>query len=642
MKQKQVKAADRSHIQTKKNPPTTGFRYRNALYAMVLLVLFATPALAQTKYTVTIDLSKTTNDRVPVEIQTPKITRSEIAFHLPKIVPGTYAIHNYGSYVTNFRAVDKLGKALKTTHPDGNTWIISDATKLFRVMYEVEDSWDTPSIQEDIFEPAGTNIEKDTLFVLNTFGFVGYLAGHEGKPYSVRVNKPKGFYGSTSLMQTKQSNATTDFFETQNYHLLADAPIMYAKPDTTWLKVGNTKVLVSVFSPGKKFSSRNLAQDVKPILEANKNYLGGTLPVDKYAFIIYLSNSKTLTRYGALEHSQSCFSFLPESFSPEELSSVFRDVAAHEFFHIITPLNIHSEEIGNFNYIEPKMSKHLWLYEGLTEYAAHHAQVRADIIDLETYLERQTQKIKNARTIYNDSLPFTDLSLYTLEQHRDQYQNVYEKGALIGLCLDVKLLQLSGGKYGTRELMRDLAKTYGKNKSFKDDELFSKIVQLTYPQIGGFFKQHIEGIQPLPLEETFAAIGVTFNDKATRTTVQRNLSLGIGLGSDRKSLVVDNTDKASALAQRLGFQKGDIFMMLNGRPLSLETFQEVFGQYNAESKLGDSVTFIVKRKVSDTEEKEVTLKTDIREETEKYLLLEADANAGEAQRKLQQSWLGKK
>ena len=34
----------------------------------------------------------------------------------------------------------------------------------------------------------------------------------------------------------------------------------------------------------------------------------------------------------------------------------------------------HSEEIGNFDFQKPKMSRHLWLYEGLTEYAAHHTQ----------------------------------------------------------------------------------------------------------------------------------------------------------------------------------------------------------------------------------------------------------------------------
>ena len=52
----------------------------------------------------------------------------------------------------------------------------------------------------------------------------------------------------------------------------------------------------------------------------------------------------------------------------------FVDNAAHEFFHIVTPLSIHSEEIQYFDFNQPKMSEHLWLYEGSTEYHAHMVQ----------------------------------------------------------------------------------------------------------------------------------------------------------------------------------------------------------------------------------------------------------------------------
>jgi predicted metalloprotease with PDZ domain len=47
------------------------------------------------------------------------------------------------------------------------------------------------------------------------------------------------------------------------------------------------------------------------------------------------------------------------------------DVVSHEFFHIVTPLSIHSKEIQDFDYNDPKMSQHLWMYEGVTEYFAN-------------------------------------------------------------------------------------------------------------------------------------------------------------------------------------------------------------------------------------------------------------------------------
>ncbi|MBK6507405.1 MAG: hypothetical protein IPG02_17575 [Ignavibacteria bacterium] len=39
-------------------------------------------------------------------------------------------------------------------------------------------------------------------------------------------------------------------------------------------------------------------------------------------------------------------------------------------------MNLHAEEIGNFDYNNPVMSKHLWLYEGTTEYFADYIQLK--------------------------------------------------------------------------------------------------------------------------------------------------------------------------------------------------------------------------------------------------------------------------
>jgi hypothetical protein len=36
---------------------------------------------------------------------------------------------------------------------------------------------------------------------------------------------------------------------------------------------------------------------------------------------------------------------------------------SHEFFHILTPLNVHSKEIHDFDFNNPKMSALLWMYE---------------------------------------------------------------------------------------------------------------------------------------------------------------------------------------------------------------------------------------------------------------------------------------
>ena len=76
---------------------------------------------------------------------------------------------------------------------------------------------------------------------------------------------------------------------------------------------------------------------------------------------------------------------MPE-YSIDYMNQQLRDFAAHEFFHIVTPLNIHSEQIQPFNFTNPEMSRHLWLYEGMTEYFAGNAQVKAGLITIDEYI----------------------------------------------------------------------------------------------------------------------------------------------------------------------------------------------------------------------------------------------------------------
>ena len=169
---------------------------------------------------------------------------------------------------------------------------------------------------------------------------------------------------------------------------------MYSKPDTAIIKVGNTEVLIGSYSPTQKITAKEIANSVKEVLMAQKEYLGGTLPVNKYAFIFYFTDQPVYS-YGALEHSGSSFYFMPER-TIDEMNQQLRDFAAHEFFHIVTPLTIHSEEIHNFDFNDPKMSKHLWLYEGVTEYFAGNVQVKYDLIDQDQYFDMIREKILTA------------------------------------------------------------------------------------------------------------------------------------------------------------------------------------------------------------------------------------------------------
>src|SRR5690606_6469530 len=111
-------------------------------------------------------------------------------------------------------------------------------------------------------------------------------------------------------------------------------------------KVANTAVLIGSYSPTGKVTAKEIAESIREVLMAQAEFLGGTLPVDKYAFVFYFTDKPVLS-YGALEHSYSSFYYMPEM-PIAQMNQQLRDFAAHEFFHIVTPLTVHSEEIADF------------------------------------------------------------------------------------------------------------------------------------------------------------------------------------------------------------------------------------------------------------------------------------------------------
>lgn len=611
-----------------------------AVVITFLLAAFSTVSvLATDKYQFTIDLVHVQHDQVNVELIAPSLTENTIDYALPKIVPGTYAIYDFGRFIEDFHAQDITGNELKVSHPDTNTWTISDATKLHRITYKVNDTFDAWDMKDNpIFEPAGSNIEADSNYQVNTFAFIGYFQNHEQLPYEINIRHQPDFYGSTALSDEDKSN-DNDRFTESNYHDVADNPMVYDRPDTATVQVGNCTVLISVYSPTKMIHASVLAKNLDTLLHAQGKYLGGTLPVNKYAFIIYTHTKPGISGgEGALEHSYCSVYYMPE-FDEQQFAAVFRDFAAHEFFHILTPLTIHSEEIQYFDFSHPKMSEHLWLYEGTTEYHAHLVQEKYQLITPEEFLKVIEDKMSSAEFDYIDTLPFTIMSKGCLDQYKDQYTNVYQKGALIGMCIDIKLRALSNGKYGIQDLIRDLGKEYGKDKPFKDDELFAKIGQLTYPEITDFLKTYVAGPSPLPYEEVFSMVGVNYSAKTTH----KDFSFGrIGLTNNPQTgrTVVNDLSTMNDFGKVLGYQVGDEIVSVNGTKIYSSNFTQVKNTWLGTVKEGDPIKIVVLRKKSGGKEKKVTLKAKVfKTDVAQYNILTFSENPTPQQLKTRNAWL---
>jgi len=560
--------------------------------------------VATNEVNVTIDLNQVKNDKVMVTIIPPTFTKNEVVFHFPKTVPGTYSTDNYGKLVDNLKAFDKSGKELVTSKTDDNSWNIPNAKSVAKITYWVNDTYDSESGKgfgkEDIFSPAGTNILEGENFVVNNHGFVGFFEDKIALteiPYTLTILHPAKLYGASSLINTDKSD-TVDVFKASRYFDLTDNPIMYAKPDYETFTVDGMEIFFSVYSPTGVHTAKSLLPDLEKTMRAQKAFLGSINSNKRYTVILYLSdsNKNDAKGFGALEHHTSTTVCFPEAMPTEALGEQIKDVVSHEFFHTVTPLSIHSKEIQYFDYTNPKMSEHLWMYEGVTEYFANLFQVNQGLINADEFYQRMSGKISNASTL-NDTMSFTEMSANVLvEPYKDQYLNVYEKGALIGMCIDIIIREKSNGERGILDLMKKLSKEYGVSKPFNDNELFGKITQFTYPDVGEFLKTYVAGTTPIPYEFYFAKMGVT----KQKVSVPGNPFLKdmstpfITVNPSTKEILVIPGSDLNEFMNNLGLKGGDVLVSINEKGYNLDNIYDMIME-SQNWKTDDAISFKIKR-----------------------------------------------
>ncbi|MCI4442036.1 MAG: hypothetical protein JHC39_00880 [Lentimicrobium sp.] len=548
---------------------------------------------------VNINLNDIKDDKVLVTIISPKIKTDEITYHIPKTVPGTYSEDNFGRYIDDLKAFDKKGNLLTVKKTDENSWSIANAKSLDKITYLVNDTFDTEKGKgfgsEDIFSPCGSNIDAGKNVMLNTHCFVGYFTDYMSVPYQLTVLHPAGLWGATSMID-QDSTATNDLFVTSRYAELVENPIMYSKPNYTTFAVDNMEIQIAVYSPTGKVTAESITPDMKTMMTAQKHFLGSINTTKKYSVLLYLSTMRNDAQgFGALEHPTATTVVFPEMMPADALTKELKDVVSHEFFHIVTPLTIHSQEIQNFDYNAPKMSEHLWMYEGVTEYFANLFQINQGLIDEDEFYTRIAGKIENASKM-NDTMPFTTMSKNVfVEPYKTQYLNVYEKGALIGMCLDIIIRENSNGKRGILDLMQKLSNEYGVSKAFNDDELFAKITELTYPEVGDFLKTYVSGSTPIPYDTYLAKVGVTKSTKKTATNVFLKGQIPyITVDQSTKEIHVIPNSELNDFYTNLGIKGGDILLAINDKSYSLNNIYDMIME-SEKWKENDPISVKIKR-----------------------------------------------
>jgi predicted metalloprotease with PDZ domain len=224
-----------------------------------------------------------------------------------------------------------------------------------------------------------------------------------------------------------------------------------------------------------------------------------------------------------------------------------------------------------------------------------------------------------------------------LSYFEDQYLNVYEKGALIGMCLDLQLRIDSEGAYGLPNLLMELSTVYGKDTFFVDDELFDIIeAQTENENVREFFARYVEGAEPLPYRELLDHVGYLYQAEKTTRSVSDG---GIVLGLKGDLVAVSGYRRNDAFVRSLGLNRRDVIVSWNGVKMNADNYQQVFDTFIQEAKIGDPVEVVVKRK-SGEKEKKMKLNGNVQYHDEKELdVLEKKESPSPEEQAMKKAWM---
>ncbi|MBD2753270.1 M61 family metallopeptidase [Spirosoma validum] len=565
-----------------------------------------------------INLNDRSDDQFKVTLHVNGLTTDNAVYQFAATAPGTYQIMNIGRYVRSFKALDAKGRELKTQQISTNQWKFDQPEKVRTVQYSIAETWDTPVNEHKPYNMCGTSIEQDHVLI-NGQGVFGFPTGMQTAPIEIKIDYPAEWTVGTALDKNAKG-----YFTASNYDRIVDSPILLGRLTKATTKVAGADVDVYTYSKTDKIKSEQLLNNMQAMLNAAGQFLK-QLPVKRYTFLYHFEDQS----WGAWEHSYSSEYVIKEEEFSKKLADDMTSIAAHEFFHVVTPLNIHSEIIQQFNFETPTPSEHLWLYEGVTEWASDAMQLRGKIMDLPTYLDEQTQKIaydKSLDTTY--SLSKLGLTCYTDEGQR-QYGNIYARGALVAGLLDIRLLELSKGKRGLREVINELAATYGPNKAFSEKDFFATFAQMTYPEIADFFNRYVKATEPLPYKDYYEKLGITYTPAIS--TGEKVPWLGMKpTFVDAKFVLTRVTDPLL----KAGLQENDEWVAFNGQPVSMETVGKIQADLK-QLKAGDAYDLTVRRNGQD-----ITVKpTMLEKEALKQYVFEPNPQATPEQIQLREVWM---
>jgi predicted metalloprotease with PDZ domain len=371
-----------------------------------------------------------------------------------------------------------------------------------------------------------------------------------------------------------------------NYHDLVDMPFFIGKFDFDSTQVAGKWIRLASYPAGTLAG----AQRAEFWSELSK-YLPVEIAVFQVAPYTTYTNLLIFDQdFGggsALEHQNSHVGI----YTPLLIGNpVLPSITAHEIFHLWNVKRLRPAAMVPYAYDHWMPTPWLWVSEGITDYYADLALVRAGVIDSAEFLALTAGKMQEVADVPVVSLEDASISAW-IGMTDGTGSIYYPKGSLAGMLLDIRIRAASGNRRSLDDVMRGLYRsTYEKGRGFTAKEWWDAVsLAAGGASFADFNARYIDGREPFPYAEVFPLAGlspVVDSNRVARVGIQTN--------NDSTSTLVQAVTPGGAFAVA-GGQPGDQLVRVGELDATTPSWAEQFrGKYGGAAE-GTIIPVVVQR-----------------------------------------------
>lgn len=458
---------------------------------------------------------------------------------LPAWRPGRYLIQNYAANVREWSGSHRIWK-------DGKTFWRIDA----RAGEEVTVTY---RYYGGVLDAGSSFLDDDEAYV-NTTNLCMLVEGLRSEEHRLTIAAPAEWRIETQLPRAEERT-----YLARDYDHLLDSPFIAAASMTRHTFNESGARFHLVFRGDEGISTEQFVEPMRIIARTQAEIFGG-LPFAEYRFLFHVRD-----KWHGVEHEDSSSIIVKRSAllgagPGSEGYDHLLEIASHELFHAWNVKRMLPAKFHPYDYWNETPTRLLWAMEGMTSYYGALTLVRGGIWSVERYLDHLRKEIETlealpARLHLSLSQASFDGWLSDpgqMHDHANAWFSFYNKGQIVAALLDLSIRSATKGE----KSLDDVVRLLWQERILGEDAMERAVARVA--DVGDFFARYVDGVEPLPYAELFAAADVAF-----ALAPREGASLGVKTKTVDGMLLIDSVIRGGA-GMAAGLLPNDELISLDG------------------------------------------------------------------------------